>query len=305
MNIALTIGSSIRVGWSALLRKRPSPDRPIPNRARLLRPVGRPRRCNYLEIDRRGTMASGFEKSAIDLTNETWEEVERFNACLERLLSRRKSEIVVSGPLTESKTAWKCAVLQQALLFRVTMLARGCTDAWNNGNIVCSMLAARALLETIVLCNFIRDEAEDFADAGDIEAIEKLANEQLFSTKREEMIAGGFGHKAKSILTYVDKFEKKIPGIREHYEFISEWCHPNGSGHLFTYGEINKQNGSVRFSEATERVRGIQGHIMGCFMLILFMEPIMAAFDEIIPKVSEIDPNVGPWILDPTGWGQL
>jgi hypothetical protein len=124
-------------------------------------------------------------------------------------------------------------------------------------------------------------------------------------SKREEMIAGGFGHKAKSILTYVDKFEKKIPGIREHYEFISEWCHPNGSGHLFTYGEINKQNGSVRFSEATERVRGIQGHIMGCFMLILFMEPIMAAFDEIIPKVSEIDPNVGPWILDPTGWGQL
>ncbi len=44
---------------------------------------------------------------------------------------------------------------------------------------------------------------------------------------------------------------------------------------------------------------------MGCFMLILFMEPIMAAFDEIIPKASEIDPNVGPWILDPTGWGQL
>src|SRR5229473_7481752 len=91
-----------------------------------------------------------------------------------------------------------------------------------------------------------------------------------------------------------NKFEKKIPGIREHYEFISEWCHPNGSGHLFTYGEINKQNGTVRFSEVTPRVKGIQGHIMGCFMLILFMEPIMAAFDEIIPKASEIDPRAFP-----------
>ena len=248
-------------------------------------------------------MNYGFEKSAIDLTIEKWEDVERFNACLERLLGRRKNEISVSGPLTESKTAWKFAILQQALLYRVTMLARGCADAWNDGNIVCSMLAGRALLETIVLCNFIREEAEDFVAASDIEAIEKLANEQLFSTKREEMIAGGFAHKAKSILTYVDKFEKKIPDIREHYEFISEWCHPNGSGHLFTYGEINKKNGAVRFSEATPRVRGIQGHVMACFMLILFMEPIMAAFDEIIPKVSEIDPNVGPWILDPSGWG--
>jgi hypothetical protein len=167
------------------------------------------------------------------------------------------------------------------------------------------MLAGRALLETIVLCNFIREEAEDFVAAGDIEAIEKLANEQLFSTKREEMITGGFAHKAKSILTYVDKFEKKIPDIREHYEFISEWCHPNGSGHLFTYGEIDKKNGTVRFSEATPRMRGIQGHVMACFMLILFMEPIMAALDEIIPKVSEIDPNVGPWISDPSGWGPL
>jgi hypothetical protein len=249
-------------------------------------------------------MAIGFEKSAIDQTNEKWEAVEGFNACLERLSNRRKSEVIVCGSLTESKTAWKCAVLQQSLLYRVTLLARGCADAWNGDNIVCSMLAARALLETIVLCNFIRDEAERFVAAGDIEAIETLANEQLFSTKDEGVIAGGFGHKAKSVLTYIDKFEKKIPGIREHYEFISEWCHPNGSGHLFTYGEINKQNGTVRFSEATPFVRGIQGHIMACFMLILFIEPIMAALDEVIPKVSEMDTNVGPWILSQGGWGQ-
>jgi len=247
----------------------------------------------------------GFHASAIDQTNERWEDVERFNACLERLLKRRKSEVVVSGPLTESKTAWKCAVLQQALLYRVTMLASGCAEEWNSGNIVCSMLAARALLETIVLSSFFRDEAENFAAANDIEAIEKLANEQLFSTKDERVIAAGFGHKAKSKLTYVDKFEKKIPGLRDHYEFISEWCHPNGSGHLFTYGEINKLSGTVRFSDATLRVKGIQGHIMACFMLVLFVEPIMDALDEIIPRVSEIDPNVGPWILDPSGRGQL
>src|SRR5216684_6418471 len=56
-----------------------------------------------------------------------------------------------------------------------------------------------------------------------------------------------------------NKFEKKIPGIREHYEFISEWCHPNGSGHLFTYGEINKQNGSVRFFRSHRARKGDSG----------------------------------------------
>lgn len=118
------------------------------------------------------TTMTGFEKSAVD--DERWKAVERYNACLERLLIRRKGEVVVCGPLTESKTAWKCAVLQQAFLYRATMLARGCSDAWNGGNIVCSMLAARALLETVVLCSYIRDEIEKFAAARDIEAIETL-----------------------------------------------------------------------------------------------------------------------------------
>jgi hypothetical protein len=249
-------------------------------------------------------MPCGFEKSAVDLTNESWADVERYNLCLERLLNRRQSEIIVCGPLVESKTAWKCAVLQQSLLYRVTMLASGCSNEWNGGNIVCSMLAGRALLETIALSYFIRDEAERFADAADIDGLEKLFNEQLFSTKDEGFIAGGFGHKAKSILTYVDKFEKKIPGIREHYEFISEWCHPNGSGHLFTYGEINKLNGFARFAEVAPFVKGVQGHLMSCFMLILFMESIMDGFDEIIPRVSEIDPNEGPWLLLQSGEGQ-
>ena len=63
-------------------------------------------------------------------------------------VARRKSEINISGPLTESKTAWKCVVLQQALLYRATMTALGCADAWNDNNTACSMLAARALLET-------------------------------------------------------------------------------------------------------------------------------------------------------------
>src|SRR5258708_4129937 len=91
----------------------------------------------------------GFSKTALDLSEEKWDNVERFNACLERLRNRRKTEIAVDGPLVESKTAWKCAVLQQALLYRVTMLASGCAEAWNSRNVVCSILAARSLLETV------------------------------------------------------------------------------------------------------------------------------------------------------------
>src|ERR1700730_9808776 len=93
-------------------------------------------------------MSIGFSRDAVDCSDgEDWSKVERYNACLERLLARRRSEVVVEGALAESKTTWRCAVLQQALLYRITMLATGCASAWNTGNVVCAILAGRALLE--------------------------------------------------------------------------------------------------------------------------------------------------------------
>jgi hypothetical protein len=241
---------------------------------------------------------SGFEKSALDLTRESWDAVEGYNSCLERLLARRKSEIPVTGPLVESKTAWKCAMLQQSLLYRVTTLGRGCSESWNSRNVLSSVLAARALLETIAIFSFVRDELKRFANANDIESIETLLNQQLFATKDKDVIAQGFGYEARSILTFIDRFGKKIPQIRDHYEFISEWCHPNGSGVFFSFGEINKSDGSVKFSELPPRVSGVvQSHVMACFMIIRLIEPVMDSTDELILRISEMDPNQGSWIF--------
>jgi hypothetical protein len=244
-------------------------------------------------------MASGFEKSAIDLTSEDWANVERYNACLERLIKRRKPEVTATGDLLESKTAWKCATLQQSLLYRITALGTGCASMWNVGNVVGSILCGRALLETIVVAHHVRDELLRLVPAKDVDAIDDLANSHLFATRNEETIASGHGHQARSILTYVDKFDKKIAGVRDAYDFLSEFAHPNGSGHLFTYGEMNRQTGAVTFHEAAPRVLGIQGHVITCFMLIQFVELILDTFDETIPILAEVDKGQGPWINSP------
>jgi hypothetical protein len=244
-------------------------------------------------------MALGFEKSAIDLTIEDWAKVEKYNECLERLIKRRKPEVTATGDLLESKTAWKCTLLQQSLLYRITALASGCAAMWNTGNVVGSILCARALLETIVLAHHVREELLRLGPAKNADAIDDLANSHLFATRNEETIAGGYGHQARNILTYVDKFDKKVAGVRDAYDFLSEFAHPNGSGHLFTYGEINKQTGAVTFHEAAPRVLGIQGHVVTCFALIQFVEFILDAFDEIVPLLAEVDKGQGPWINSP------
>ena len=123
----------------------------------------------------------------MNLSTEKWANVQRYNDCLERLIVRRKSEITATFPLLESKTVWKCSVLQQSLLYRAT----------------------------------------------------------------------------------------------------SEFCHPNGRGHLSTYGEINKTNGILAFSEAAPNVLRTQGHVIICFMLLTFVESVMDTFDQVVLAIPD------------------
>jgi hypothetical protein len=201
--------------------------------------------------------------------------------------------------LVESKTGGKCTILQQALLYRVCALADGAANQWNSGNVIASVTLSRSLLEAVVVASHIRDEllrlrepmTQDAADA-----IDDLCNKHLFATRNQNRVDAGYGHLATNIITYVNKFDKKIPSILEVYDFLSEFAHPNGSGHLFTYGEINRETGHVTFHESAPRVRGIRGHVIACFMLLEFFELAMQTFDETIPIVSEVDKGQGPWV---------
>jgi hypothetical protein len=89
----------------------------------------------------------------------------RVNDSLHRLAARRRSQVRVEGLFAKSKLAWKLAVLEESFLHRVVALAHGVALTWNAGNLVTSILAARALMETVVL-------VEDFH--GKIDALLKV-----------------------------------------------------------------------------------------------------------------------------------
>ena len=238
----------------------------------------------------------GFIEELIEKSTESWPDVQRYNECLARLIERRKTSVKAEGVFGKSKATWKCAVLQQALLYRATTLAEACAASWRDRYLLSSMLAARALIETIALANDVGDELQKFTELNDLDSMEHLLNSQLFSTKNKALVDGGFAYMAPSIMKFIDKFEKKLPTMREHYEFMSEWCHPNGSGAFFTFGDLNKSTGEVRFSEIAERAQGIQGHIISSYVLLLFMEPTMDRFDAAIEAISALDQHTDNWI---------
>jgi hypothetical protein len=182
------------------------------------------------------------------------------------------------------------------------MLASGCAEAWNAGNIICSVLAARALIETVALSDVIVDDIRTSLQERNVAAIDDIVNRRLFSTRNEQQVTEGYGFHARSVLKYLTKFDKRVEGISEAYSFLCEFAHPNGSGHFMTFSEIDKATGTVRFSEAARRARGLQHYVVTAFFILAFMEPFLDAFDRMIPQIADIDGFTDPWINDPNSF---
>lgn len=122
----------------------------------------------------------GFNRAVIKAAGEKWEDVRRYNAVLRRLQKRRETKVERASHLAASKIAWKAAVLQQAYLYRVIELARASAKMWNLANVLCSVLAARALLETIAVVLDVETRLQTHAAANDFKTMDELITSHTF-----------------------------------------------------------------------------------------------------------------------------
>jgi hypothetical protein len=231
--------------------------------------------------------SAGFNRSAIKASGESWEDVRRFNAALRSLQKCRKTKVERTGHLAASKIAWKAAVLQQALLYRVIELGAGCAKMWNLGNVLCSVIAARALLETIALILDFEAKLQSHAAANNFEAMDSLITSNTFATRSDDLIAEHPELEAKNVLTYIDRLGKKVPGIRTHYLHLCEWSHPNGIGHYFTFGTLDHETGTVAFSTKKLYDKNLLNHVLAVYLMIGLIVSAMERLDALIIRISE------------------
>jgi len=237
---------------------------------------------------------TGFNSSVIKTAGENWDDVRRFNRVLFRLDKRRAMSVVVKDKFAASKLAWKAAVLQQVLLYRCVGLGSGCAKMWNFGNVLCSVLAARALLETIALTLDFEANLQMYVAEKDFGKTDELITLHTFSTRSESMLTELPELKAENVLNYVDRLEKMMPGIRGHYEFLSEWCHPNSSGHYFTFASLDKTTGTVSFSNQKLHGKDLLNTILAVYVMLGLIESVMERLDKLIRTIAQIHSEAHP-----------
>jgi hypothetical protein len=152
------------------------------------------------------------------------ESVSEVNASLKRLNELRAVEINVSGAFARSKIAWKLGTYHHVLLHRIVALMDGAALAWNARSTLSAMLSARAFMETLAVMAELESRVAEFLAREDLGALDALAQKGIFASRDPEWTKEFPETMAVSVLTYIDKFDKRASGFRGHYDRLSERC---------------------------------------------------------------------------------
>jgi hypothetical protein len=219
--------------------------------------------------------------------------VSELNASLGQLSGLRALEINVSGKFLRSKIAWKLATYQHVLLHRLVALMDGTAIAWNSRCTLSAMLSARAVMETFAVMAELEQRISRYLKEEDLGGLDAVAQNGIFASRDPDWIKDNPETQAVSVLTYVDKFDKRVEGFRGHYDRLSERCHPNSLGHNFMFAELDRTDGTVRF--CNEREPKHNGELIIAALIPLpLVESIMMRLDSLIEKVSDLHHRVEP-----------
>ena len=217
---------------------------------------------------------------------------------LDRLARRRLAKIEVDGHLLKSKLAWKAATFGEALLYRVVALADGCAQNWNSGNVLCSILAVRALVETIALIVDVNQRLEAEVASEDLAAINKTLNSATFASRLEDWLNEFGSDKATSVLTHINKLDKLVPGVRRHYDLLSEIAHPNYLGHSALFSAHDKSTFITTYSAHQSQSKGMFEHVVPALMLVELFEMYLEKWSRTVTRLAEMHHRKEPLLRE-------
>lgn len=159
-------------------------------------------------------------------------------------------EINISGLRARNKVAhkWKAPsrslTLRETVAWRTQDLLEQSLLLYDSGHLLGARIILRSAFESVAMLIYLN------------QLIRKVLAGTLgfheFSEETSTLLLGSRDgstqHKARSILTILEKCNRKYPGIQEVYGDLSESAHPNYVGTCIGYSDTNTQKYTTSFS---------------------------------------------------------
>jgi hypothetical protein len=187
-------------------------------------------------------------------------------------------------PVWQTKSAFQC------LIRRTVETADGVRLGWNADNLLTVVTMARSLIETAAIVRSLGDEVEKRVANKDIGDLKEFVLKTLFAVRYESLVSEQGAHKAQSILTLIDRMDESLFGrkearLRDSYEYLCEFVHPNSYGILVLYSIPYLEEPRIEFGRAKEKETLILPHIGMALGMIWMVELVVSDFEVLVPQL--------------------
>jgi len=157
------------------------------------------------------------------------------------LLGNHLPKIVEAAAIsTIAKVPFNALCCRGGLIWRAEELARTAHQCFDRGDVVAGILLTRGLTETVSALWYLKTLIERQLANG----LEPDLSERLMQLLLGQRIVTDLPT-ALNVQTFVQHMSKTFPQLKEGYDSMSEYSHPNWAGSGFAFSKVNKDEFTV------------------------------------------------------------
>jgi hypothetical protein len=224
--------------------------------------------------------------------NDDREITEAYLSLQHRLIAEFTTEDMASMP----KMVWKTLSIFQCLIRRTLEAVDGMRAAWNAGNLLTAITMGRSLIETGATVRHFIDSVKEATRQKDVAALDRVVMNVGFGTRYEPFTGENEEYTARNILTLIEAMDKslfkdKTPRLREAYDFLSEFAHPNHLGLLGLYSDTFSEGYRVEYGKKRKKREMSLPQLRITLGMIWLVDIAGADLEALIPEITEFVPK--------------
>lgn len=197
-------------------------------------------------------------------------------------------ELYAGAFTRRSKLPYKACSFRAVLIHRESDLADAAIALYEADRLVSAFVITLAVVETKAVMYGLHRKAQTFLKTKDEEAFDEFLMKGMLGSKN-----GTTQHESYNILTAVDRMSKEFEGLRNMYDSLCEFTHPNWSGVIGSYSNVDEEKLLLHLGKEHRKpllAFGL-GPLIGC--LAIFTDHHNALAD-LLKSINELYENPRP-----------